>query len=90
MLGAVGFVCYVGLQKQFGGPDGIVEMSWFRNSRMLQLRDLDHAEEILSRRYSSKIWKTHLPGHRHDYYFYSRIQPEEILELIEVAKVMVS
>ncbi len=36
------------------------------------------------------VWKFHLPGQQHDYYFYISTSPEECLDLLDVSMVMAS
>ena len=68
-----------------------VYLSWFRTKIGVEIESLAHAERILSSNYTGRIWKTHLKGQQHDYFFYSRVGSiEETLDLIEVAKVMTS
>jgi len=92
MLGAVGFVCYLAFNRTFPKDPVRTEHHWFRGMSDRMTSDLNQAkaEEILSRRYKGTLWLTYLKGQRHDYFFYSRTNIEETLDLIEVAKVMFS
>lgn len=90
MLGAVGFVCYLAFNRTFPTNPVSTEHHWFRGHGAPNNLDQAKAEAILARRYSGILWRSHLKGVRHDYYFYSRIHIEETLDLVEVAKVMFS
>ena len=94
MLGAVGFVCYLAFNRTFPKNPVRTEHHWFRglSDKASTFKDLNQekAESILARRYTGTLWLSHLRGQRHDYFFYSRGNIEEILDLVEVAKVMIS
>ena len=105
MLGAIGFICYISLDRPYGvelpyrssSPQGKIEMNLFVGDDSIDrpnVKDLHEAERKLSETHKGKgwIWKTHLKGQRHDYYFYSfqACKIEDTLNLIEVARVMVS
>jgi hypothetical protein len=103
VLQAAGFVCMVAidrsreLSREIPMKGSVPTWNWYRMQGKLKggeqvgLRNLDHAEEILFNYHTGRLWKTYLRGQRHDYYFYSRAENiEETLDLIEVARVMVS
>ena len=92
MFAAIGFVCYVGFQRP--NVRAVPAHSWFDGYEFTMaergVRSLSEAEKILSHVCTGTIWKTHLKGLQHDYHFYSRADIEEVLDLAEVAHIMVS
>lgn len=95
MLEAIGFICYVSLDRPYGSPQprGKVDMNFFAGKSMdhHSVKDLADAEVKLSiSTGKGPIWKSYLKGQRHDYYFYSRVNIEDTLDLLDVAEVMIS
>jgi hypothetical protein len=97
LLEFTGVVCYIGLERPFNisgkTTTPLVKMNWFLGlgAKAQKLDTLQQAEDILSYHHTCRLWKTHIAGQRHDYYFYSKFKSiEEFLDLLNVYMIMMS
>jgi hypothetical protein len=90
IIKASGCVCYLAFDRNRLTRADEPNYSWFRHGG-LPPKNRESAERQLSKAYSTRLWRTYLRGQRHDYYFYMAFDTiEEFLQLVEVAKIMVS